>query len=149
MLMGRERFHFIFLLSVCLISFSSCKAENLSTGFSFLKINGPITTEAKGENFTFTLVGTESIASILSFALVNKGSTSIEITQIELSEPEIFTFYSVKLPGLIPPNGSAQFTLGFYPRLAGSYSGSLSMIVKGYNKPFSFQILGISTVGPL
>ena len=80
----------------------------------------------------------------LSEALTNTGSSSITISQANMSGTA-FSTSGLTLPVTLTSNQSVTFTITFAPAAAGSLSGSLAVISNASNSPLSIPLSGTGT----
>ena len=131
----------LFFLSICLV-LSGCAGETLPADSSYLTISRGDTDYTRSGAFTFDSLKTDSATVIHTFTISNITKDRIEVSRIECSSPGSFTFYSSSLPGILPPEGSVDFELGFHPLRSGAHESVLSLYLSGYEEPFIFRVSG-------
>ena len=127
---------------VAIVAFAGCAADTLPSDSSYLNISRGETDYTGSRSFRFDPIKKDSATIFYTFTISNTTKEHIEITRIECSSPDNFTFYSSSLPGELPPEGSIDFELGFHPLSEGSHESTLSMYLSGSEEPFIFQVFG-------
>ena len=127
---------------VAILAFTGCAADPLPSDSSYLSISRGETDYTGSRSFRFDSIKKDSATIFYTFTITNTTKEHIEITRIECSSPDSFTFYSSSLPGELPPEGSIDFELGFHPLSEGSHESTLLMYLSGSEEPFIFQVSG-------
>ncbi len=131
------------LLSViAIVAFAGCAADTLPSDSSYLSIRRGETDYTGSRSFRFDPIKKDSATIFYTFTISNTTKEHLEITRIECSSPDSFTFYSSSLPGELPPEGSIDFELGFHPLSEGFHESILSMYLSGSDEPFIFRVSG-------
>lgn len=132
----------VFLFATTALAFVSCSSDTLPAESAFLSISLGETNFAPSRTFRFDSLEKDNATMFYKFTLSNITKESVEISRIECSSPDSFTFYSSSLPGTLPPHGSADFELGFHPLSVGPHEGTLLLYISGTEEPFVFQVAG-------
>jgi N-acetylneuraminic acid mutarotase len=129
---------FIFILIVLMML--CCKPGGIP-----ITVSQEDTVVGSGGSYTF-----ESTGEYLPFTIENIGSEDVVITDIALSGEgsDSFAITDDNTDGTIEPEGTYQFSAGFFPLEEGDFSATLTISAEGYSDGFSFGVSGSFTDTP-
>ena len=82
-----------------------------------------------------------------SVSVVNVGSSSVGISQLNLSNQAFSILSNEKFPITIPPNGSQSISIGFAPVASSSYSGQITVMDSSSSPVAQLALQGQGTNG--